>query len=208
MKRNNKILIHKKDGTVVNAHSIKGLTIKFKGKNSIVEIYEPYNFKRRFIFNKSIIRINGNNNHIVIKPTKESIDSLKVINIKDNNNLYIGENFYQTGFLKIDYTCFNNLSVVIGDNCMFGQDISFLLSDWHYIYDVKTGERLNAPKNGISIGNNVWIARNVQILKDVSIPDNTIIGIGSLVTKSFDEENTILGGVPAKVIKRNVCWKR
>lgn len=208
MKGNNKILIHKKDGTIVSVHYIRGLSIRFNGENSTVEIYEPYKFKRRFIFNRSKIKINGNNNHVVIKPTKSCIYSIKVMNMKDNNKLYIGENFYQTGLLKIDYTCLSNMSVIIGDNCMFGQNISFMLSDWHKIYDLESGKRLNIPRNGISIGDNVWIARNVEILKNVSIPNNTVIATGSIVTKSFDKEHTILGGVPAKIIKQNVFWKK
>ena len=83
----NKILLHKQNGDIIEVSSIKGLTIKFKGCNSTVEVYEPYKFGKRFIFNRSKIKIDGDNNHIVIKSTKERINSLRVINMKNNNLL-------------------------------------------------------------------------------------------------------------------------
>lgn len=52
----------------------------------------------------------------------------------------------------------------------------------------------------ITIGDNSFIGAKVVILPGVTIPANTIVGSGSVVTKSFTEERTILGGNPAKVI--------
>ena len=57
--------------------------------------------------------------------------------------------------------------------------------------------------DSISIGNDVWIASNVVILKGVSIGDGSVIAAGSVVTKSIDSY-TVVAGVPAKEIsKRN-----
>jgi len=52
----------------------------------------------------------------------------------------------------------------------------------------------------IIIGNNVWIGTRVIILPGVQIGDNTIIGAGAVVTKSFPA-NSIIGGNPAKIIR-------
>lgn len=54
----------------------------------------------------------------------------------------------------------------------------------------------------MTIGKNVWICDNVCILPGVKIGDNCIIAAGSVVTKSFEEEGLLIGGVPAKVIKK------
>lgn len=59
----------------------------------------------------------------------------------------------------------------------------------------------------VHIGNHVWIASEVKILKGVSIADGCVIALGSIVTKSFDEENILIGGFPAKKIQDNVSWK-
>ena len=64
----------------------------------------------------------------------------------------------------------------------------------------------------ITIGNNVLIGSNSMIMYDVTIGDNVIIAAGSCVTKDVPA-NSIVGGVPAKVIgsfddyEKNL-WKR
>lgn len=56
------------------------------------------------------------------------------------------------------------------------------------------------PSNGkIIIGNNVWLARNVTVLKGVTIGDNCIIGIGSTVMTDIPS-NSVAVGTPARVI--------
>lgn len=53
----------------------------------------------------------------------------------------------------------------------------------------------------VVIGNKCWIGANATILPGVSIGNNVIVAAGSVVTKSFDD-NVIIAGNPAKVIKR------
>lgn len=68
-------------------------------------------------------------------------------------------------------------------------------------------ENLN-PNADIEIGNHVWIAQGVSILKGAKIPSNCIVGAKSLVNKKFEEVNCIIAGIPAKIIKRGVNWDR
>lgn len=53
----------------------------------------------------------------------------------------------------------------------------------------------------VLIGSNVWIGAQVCILAGVTIANGTIVGAGAVVTKSILEENTIVGGIPARRIK-------
>ncbi|MDQ2179822.1 CatB-related O-acetyltransferase [Marinifilum sp. D714] len=53
----------------------------------------------------------------------------------------------------------------------------------------------------VQIGNDVWIGANVIILDNVSIGNGAIIAAGAVVTKDV-EPYSIVGGIPAKLIKK------
>jgi len=54
----------------------------------------------------------------------------------------------------------------------------------------------------VLIGEKCWIGMNSTILPGVQLGNNTIVGAGSVVTKSFSEGNVIIAGNPAKFIKK------
>jgi acetyltransferase-like isoleucine patch superfamily enzyme len=196
---NNLVILHKIDGTIVKYPKIEGLIIRFNGKNSTIELWEPCNFKGcRFVL--------GSNSHISIQGTKFPV-KLGVYMQGNNNKLLIGKDLSSNDTEITTYEESNN-TVEIGNDCMFSFNIFLNATDGHCIYDINKKKLLNSHKRGIKIGNHVWVGRYVKILKNVEIPDNTVIGLGSIVTKSFDEQNIIIAGSPAKVIKRNIGWSR
>ena len=89
---------------------------------------------------------------------------------------------------------------------MQSSEIRISATDSHSIVDKNNGYRLNYSKD-IVIGNHVWIGARSTILKGVTINEGAIIGASSLVTKNV-LANTIVGGVPAKLIKVGIEWKR
>ena len=56
----------------------------------------------------------------------------------------------------------------------------------------------------ISIGNNCFIGANSVILLGVTLADNIVVAAGSVVTKSFFENNIIIGGNPAKKLQHGI----
>ena len=90
-------------------------------------------------------------------------------------------------------------SISIGDNVYFNHNTSIIAHDEvAKVFRIKFNDWL--PSNGrIIIGDNIVFARNVTILKGVSIGDNCIIGFGSVVTKDIPA-NSVAVGSPAKVI--------
>lgn len=95
-------------------------------------------------------------------------------------------------------------SIVIEDHCLFSNTVDISTTDWHRILD-ENGNRLN-PDKDVHIGRRVWVGRKVTICKGVSVPDNSVIGVGSVVTKSFPETNVVIAGNPAEVKKRGIRW--
>ena len=89
--------------------------------------------------------------------------------------------------------------IEFGNDVLVGINCSFLDNDGHNLAVEK--RKINTPNSApIRIGNNVFIGDNVTVLKGVSIGDNSVIGSGSIVTKSIPS-NSIAAGNPAKVIR-------
>ena len=85
--------------------------------------------------------------------------------------------------------------IIMEDNVLFAPGVKIISSN-HGFENHK--EIVHAdPKH---IGENTWIGANSILLPGVQIGKNCIVGAGSVVTKSFDN-NSIIAGNPAKVIK-------
>lgn len=87
--------------------------------------------------------------------------------------------------------------IEIGENVTISTDVTFVTHDNSII---KVNKDLPNLYGKIRIGNNCFIGERAILMYGVSIPNNTILAAGSVVTKSISEERVILGGNPAKVI--------
>lgn len=96
--------------------------------------------------------------------------------------------------------------VVIGEGCMFANDIDIRVGDSHSVLDTATGKRINFAED-IVIGTHVWIAAHTVILKGVTIGENSVVASGAIVTRSC-APGSILAGNPAKVIRSSISWQR
>ena len=86
--------------------------------------------------------------------------------------------------------------VIIGDGCQIGHNVVFATLN-HGLAPENRQTTYPAP---IVLGKNVWIGSNATILQGVTIGDNAVVGAGAVVTKDV-EANTVVGGVPAELIK-------
>ena len=93
--------------------------------------------------------------------------------------------------------------LTLGKNCMLSRNVKIMTSDGHNI--MKAGQRIN-PAKSIKIGNHVWLADNVTVLKGVEIGDDCIVGINSTLTRSVTA-GSIAAGTPAKVLVDGVTWQ-
>ena len=154
------------------------------------------------LVNKLRISIVGNNNTIYIGKNNY-IKNLQLIIEDDNNEIRIGDNNSFSGSMQI--AALEGTSIKIGNDCLFSSNIYARSSDSHVVYNAVTGERINNAKD-ILIGDRVWIGQNVTVIKNSVIPEDCIVGVGSIINIVFLEGKCILAGNPAKVVKRNIKW--
>lgn len=129
--------------------------------------------------------------------------------VRDSFDIYSGSKVYinkgavlelGSGYINhnLNLSCFDRIT--IGKGVVISENVTIRDNDDHSI----TGSA-NPMKLPIVIGNHVWIGMNVTILKGVTIGNGSIIAAGAVVTKDVPE-NTLVGGVPAKVLKTDVSW--
>lgn len=110
------------------------------------------------------------------------------------NNVWIGDDCHITAINKI----------IIGNNVLLGRKIFIT---YHSHGEATKASISEAPsyrklisKGPVIIEDNVWIGEKATILSNVKIGKNSIIGANSVVTKDVPE-NSVVGGIPAKIIK-------
>lgn len=109
-------------------------------------------------------------------------------------HIRIGENF----FANYNCTILDVVQVTIGDNVMFGPNVSIYTAGHPLHPQIRnTGYEYGVP---VVLGDNVWIGGNTVIMPGVTIGDNVVIGAGSVVTKDLPA-NMVAAGNPCRPIK-------
>lgn len=144
--------------------------------------------------------------------------------ILGKGRLEIGERCRINGKINMYFSnrYFESPMVTVGDNCSLGHMLSLNVaerirignyvrigglvaisdSDGHPIdkIDRRTKPFPRESIKPVTIDDDVWIGRNVIILKGVHIGEGAIVGAGSVVTKDVPPRS-IVGGNPARVIR-------
>ena len=173
-------------------------------------------YKIAYFSNKSNAKIEGTP---IIKQPSLMIGKGKISYGKNVQLGYYPSPFFYSGYSHIeartenslinfgDNININNNLVIIAEkevkfsnNILIGSNVEIYDSDFHTVSINRWGNK-NYKVASVLINDNVWIGSNVKILKGVEIGFNTVISNSSVVTKSFPE-NVIVGGIPAKIIKK------
>ncbi len=178
--------------------NVKGFSeIRIEGNDNILELEFPINAQN------STIHIIGNSSFCKICSTFKFLNNF-IYMFEGNNQLFIDKN---TSIRDTRIGLGVDSQVRIGFECMIAE-ANIRGTDFHTIIDITNSEIINRPKRVLSIGNKCWIGEGCRILKNAIIPDNCIIGAGSVVAKEFNDTNCIIAGNPAKVIKEKIAWDR
>jgi acetyltransferase-like isoleucine patch superfamily enzyme len=105
-----------------------------------------------------------------------------------NGTLMIGNRVFFNNHCSI--TCFH--SIVIGDDCQFGEGVKFYDHNHQYRATDIPSNQQGYSIGSIKIGNNCWMGSNVVVLKNVEIGDNVVIGAGCIVHKSIPSNTVVI----------------
>jgi hypothetical protein len=86
--------------------------------------------------------------------------------------------------------------VEIGHNCGVGPGVKILSAN-HNLEDYNVHD----PSDPIVIGDDTWLGANSVILPGVRLGRHVYVAAGAVVTKSFPQDNILLAGVPARIVK-------
>ena len=116
----------------------------------------------------------------------------------------IGEDFSMQGGI---IQSVESQPVLIGSHCMFSGDLEIISGDLHPIFNLSNKVIIN-PSCEIVIGDHVWIAAHVRVLKGVTIASNVVVGSCALVSNDLTHPNAIYVGQPARLLKVGIGWQR
>jgi acetyltransferase-like isoleucine patch superfamily enzyme len=107
-------------------------------------------------------------------------------------NISIGENV----FVNHACTFMDRGGITLEDGVLIGPKVNLVTTN----HPLNPAERRGTISHPIVIRRNVWIGAGATILAGVTIGENSVVAAGAVVTKDVPP-NTVVGGVPAKIIK-------
>lgn len=176
----------------------KNCNIVFEGENNILFFEET-----PLTFVKSEIIFKGNNSLVYI--SKSAFPLKLSISIYNNSVIFVDDNISMNNNLQIIAS--EEKNVFIGKESLISSSVIIRTSDAHRIFSIETMKRINQGKS-VFIGDHVWLAARVVLLKNSRIHSGSIIGSDAVLTGKEVMSNSIWGGVPAKCIEKGVFFDK
>ena len=130
---------------------------------------------------------------LIGKPVDESFGMFPPFYTDCGKNITVGKNvFINTGCRFQDQG-----GIRIGNDVLIGHNVVLATLN----HDFAPYNRATMHPVPVHIEDRVWIGANATVVPGVTIGENSIVAAGAVVTKDVPP-NTIVGGVPAKVLKK------
>jgi acetyltransferase-like isoleucine patch superfamily enzyme len=163
---------------------------------------EAYKFREAsFATKKVLVQMNNSSDAGEIRKLLSQITGSKIdesvtvftpLYINYGKNTKIGKNV----FINFDCVFLDLGGITIEENVLIAPKVS-LLSEGH---PISPNDRQSLVPGPIHIMKNAWIGACATILPGVTVGENAVVAAGAVVSKDVPA-NTIVGGVPAKIIK-------
>lgn len=174
---------------------LKKTKVLIYGKNNEIVLGE------RCFLNRCTIQVHGNNNRIMID-NMSVLHSTSLYMEDDGGVIHVGERNLICGPCQL--AVIEGTRIDIGKNCLFSSETEIRTGDSHSILN-QSGERINQSRN-VELGNHTWVGHRAMFLKGSKTGENVVVSTGAVVTKKYDEDNVVLAGVPAKIVKSGIDW--
>ena len=145
-----------------------------------------------------VLDAKGENNQGIFIGNQVTIGRNSALICKDGD-IRIGSNVNIT--TSVDLIVAPGGIIKIGDNVEIGSFSYFSAGTYNIEKDDKLPSNQGRVSRGIILNDLVWIGAGVMVLDGVTIGGRSIVGAGSVVTKSITERSVAFG-VPARVIRK------
>lgn len=173
-------------------------------KGEIISPNDPDAYKMReasFATKKLLVQMNNATEpeairNLLSQITETEIDDSVTVFTPFQINYGKHTNIGKNVFINFDCVFLDLGGITIEDNVLIAPKVS-LLTEGH---PISIEDRHSLIPKPIHIKKNAWIGANATILQGVTVGENAIVAAGSVVSKDVPD-NTIVGGIPAKIIK-------
>ena len=101
----------------------------------------------------------------------------------------------------------DNSDVHIGADNLWSDEIVIQTNNQHGVIDLASGDAQGMERTFFETGPHVWLGRRVLAMPNLHIGEGSIVGAGSVVTKSVDPFCAVAGN-PARTLREETTWSR
>lgn len=167
-----------------------------------MSILNKYRFGPDILLKHWMLRIKPFNKILVKRNIGNLGDNVQIrpyVTIVNGNNVSLGDHIVLRAGTQLHAG--KNSKIIIENNVLIAPDVFITVNNHNYADINKPIIQQGDTEEGVVIKEGSWIGRGATILKGVTIGKNSIVGAGAVVTKDVPDY-CVVGGIPAKIIKR------
>lgn len=193
-----RVAADERNNRIIGRPKMVDSTVQFIGNNNIL-----YFESEGILLENSSIVFKGENSVVVIR--KSATPLRLCIVIYNDSAVHIGKNVWTTNRLELNAG--EAKHIIIGNDVLLGSQCMVRTTDSHMLYSIESMSRINKGKS-VFIGDHVWLAARVVLLKGARLYSGCIVGCDSVIAGKEISSNTVWAGNPARLVKSDVFFDK